>query len=189
VCAAPAHASPRDSQAGQTITRSTVVARAMTWAQAQVPYSQTSYYQDYRQDCSGFLSMAWDLTTSAVSGDFVSSSSIYDTRLASWADLQPGDLLGIQTSSQQHVILFLGWASDDDGQHRYFDEVSESEPGTPTEVGDDQDALGYWKDYTPYRYDKIVAGAPAVTYGPRSKPWGMAHVPGTTLRTAAASAR
>src|SRR4051794_36736932 len=45
------------------LKRSTIKKRGWSWVKAKVPYSQTSYhcngYGNYRQDCSGFVSMAW----------------------------------------------------------------------------------------------------------------------------------
>lgn len=162
IAAAPAHATVSDVDAGGAITRSMVLERAYSWAAEAVPYSQSDYYpssaprtgvgHSYRQDCSGFLSMAWDLPTSALTGDFVSSTSPYDTQLPSWSQLMPGDLLGVS----YHVVLFLGWSADDAGRHRYFDMASESTSGHPAAVSLDQDAQGYWAPYVPYRYRNIV---------------------------------
>ena len=47
------------------ITRPQIIARGMTWVKKQVPYSQARYYRGYRQDCSGFVSMAWNARRSA----------------------------------------------------------------------------------------------------------------------------
>ena len=46
------------------ITREQVIARGMHWVKKRVPYSQRRYHQGYRQDCSGFVSMAWNVKTS-----------------------------------------------------------------------------------------------------------------------------
>ena len=54
------------------VTRSEAIDRAQAWVDAKVPYSQTSYYQGYRQDCSGYVSMAWELSQSYVTQDFPS---------------------------------------------------------------------------------------------------------------------
>jgi hypothetical protein len=173
VAGAPAHATVADTDEGGQTTRSMIVERALTWTTEKVPYSETSYWpagapsagvgHSYRQDCSGFLSMAWDLTGSAVTGDFVSTTSAYDTQLASTALLQPGDMLG----TSGHVVLFLGWSADDAGRHRYFDMVSEATTGTDASVSTDQDLLGYWKSYAPYVDKHVLADAPsAVSWGP-----------------------
>ena len=52
---------------GPAITPSTILARAQSWVNEGVPYSQTNYWTDtngiYRQDCSGYVSMALGLNT------------------------------------------------------------------------------------------------------------------------------
>ncbi len=168
--AAPAHATVGTVDTGSSISRTEIVERALSWTTEPVPYSQSAYYpasaprtgtgHSYRQDCSGFLSMAWDLPTSAVTGDFVSSASPYDARLPSVAALQRGDLLGVQSASEQHVVLFLGWSADDAGRHRYFDMISEAHTGTDASVSTDQDLDGYWASYTPYADKDAVADVP-----------------------------
>ena len=38
------------------ITRGEILSRARYWVDHEIPYSQTSYYQGYRTDCSGMAS-------------------------------------------------------------------------------------------------------------------------------------
>ncbi len=42
-----------------------IIANAQTWLNPSIPYSQSDYYAGYRTDCSGYVSMAWQLGTSA----------------------------------------------------------------------------------------------------------------------------
>src|SRR5690348_15755078 len=42
-----------------TVSRSEALRRAQTWVDAKVEYSQQRYYQGYREDCVGLVSMAW----------------------------------------------------------------------------------------------------------------------------------
>ncbi len=43
-------------------TRAEIIKRAKNWVAAKVPYSMNAYWSDgYRQDCSGYVSMAWKL--------------------------------------------------------------------------------------------------------------------------------
>src|SRR4029077_16852710 len=55
----------KDGAAGQPISRAEVLTRAVTWVLQAVPYNQGRFWTDqngrYRQDCSGFVSMAWHL--------------------------------------------------------------------------------------------------------------------------------
>jgi hypothetical protein len=46
------------SDLGPIITRAQILARAQTWVDAKVPYSQSAYRDGYRTDCSGYVSMA-----------------------------------------------------------------------------------------------------------------------------------
>ena len=56
------------------ITRPEVLKRAEHWIKKRVQYSQSSYYQGYRRDCSGFVSMAWKLKTSYTSSTISSAA-------------------------------------------------------------------------------------------------------------------
>ncbi|MBD3550595.1 hypothetical protein H4F94_00105, partial [Streptomyces sp. SP18CM02] len=50
---------PSAGSSGRTTTRAEILARAQRWVTAKVPYSMEKYWSDgYRQDCSGFVSMA-----------------------------------------------------------------------------------------------------------------------------------
>src|SRR5689334_1088559 len=49
------------TQQGASGDRLTILQRGFTWLDAHVPYNQGSQYQGYRTDCSGFVSMAWQL--------------------------------------------------------------------------------------------------------------------------------
>ena len=78
--------------------------RGFDWLNASVPYSQSARHEGYRTDCSGFVSMCWQLaapggnTTSYMAG---ASSS----RLASLSSLVPAD--GLVKSG--HMMMFVGW--------------------------------------------------------------------------------
>lgn len=92
-----ASATPRRAK---TITRSEVMKRARTWVKHRVPYSQRSYHQGYRQDCSGFVSMAWRTGRSYSSRTIDDVSYRVPRRKAKVGDavLTPG-----------HVAIFGGW--------------------------------------------------------------------------------
>ena len=107
--AAPAHA----------ITRTEVLARANSWIKKHIRYSQSSYYQGYRRDCSGFVSMAWKLKTSYTSSDIGSVA-----HKISWTKLKPGD--AVRRSG--HVEIFDGWKNK--RKHQYW-ALEESSWGLP----------------------------------------------------------
>lgn len=86
-------------QAG-AITRSQVVTRAKSWVKKRVPYSQSRYFRGYRQDCSGFVSMAWGLGRSYTTRSIASRA-----RRVRTASIRPGDAVLVPG----HVSLFGGW--------------------------------------------------------------------------------
>ncbi|MFG2232160.1 hypothetical protein ACGFNX_19465 [Streptomyces sp. NPDC048723] len=120
------HAAP-----GGAVPRSQAIARAKVWVEEQVPYSTNglmspySWWADsrtggrYRQDCSGFVSMAWQLNSSRTTLTLPDVSS----QISKW-DLQPGDAL----NSNDHVILFAGWRDKAAGTFNYYQESSRSRP-------------------------------------------------------------
>lgn len=84
----------------QAITRGQIIARAKSWIAKRIPYSQRRYHGGYRQDCSGFVSMAWGLRRSITSRTISSVS-----RRISIASLKPGDAVW----KPGHVSIFGGW--------------------------------------------------------------------------------
>lgn len=107
--AAPASAAP-------ALTGATAVARAKVWVDRGISYSQSTTYQGYRMDCSGYVSMAWGLTkpgyttyTMPQVGTYISKSS-----------LRQGDAM---LNSSSHVLLFDKWA---DSAHSYYWAYEES---------------------------------------------------------------
>lgn len=169
---APASASaiPRDL----AITRGLVWAR---WVQSRdasgrptawgVPYSQTKYAkedgtpvgthsdQGWRTDCSGFVSMCYNLRTS--SGLPYSS---YTREMATLKSkfyqispkaLQPGDFMlasDVWGSPSPHAVLFYGWANDAHTQYWALEQTTTStHNGTILRV---RDFPG--KYYRPFRY-------------------------------------
>lgn len=70
------------------ITRNTIIQRAQKWADQHVPYSQSALKDGYCTDCSGYVSMAWDLSSSRTTWTFPEVS-----RQISKESLQPGDVL------------------------------------------------------------------------------------------------
>ncbi|MFJ5806512.1 hypothetical protein ACIQFT_10285, partial [Streptomyces sp. NPDC093093] len=116
---------------GGKVSRSQAISRAQVWVDEQVPYSANglvspySWWADsrtggrYRQDCSGFVSMAWQLNYSRTTWDLPDVS----TQISKW-DLQPGDIL----NSNDHVVLFAGWRDKSAGTFNYYQESSRSRP-------------------------------------------------------------
>ncbi|MFF5704103.1 hypothetical protein ACFY7H_16590 [Streptomyces sp. NPDC012794] len=115
---APAAGSSAETvQSAPRITRSEVLARARTWLTANngrpVPYSQTKYWKGgYRQDCSGYVSMALGLRKPGP--NTVSLKNDGFTRRIAMKDLAPGDLVikaNSNSADNRHVVIFGGWAN------------------------------------------------------------------------------
>ncbi|MDX3226892.1 hypothetical protein [Streptomyces sp. ME19-01-6] len=103
---------PKPPQTGGT--RAETLQRASTWLTAnngtRVPYSQAKMWKDgYRQDCSGYVSMALGLKAPGTNTVGLASSSI--TKPIALNDLQPGDLLidASGDNNTRHVVMFEKW--------------------------------------------------------------------------------
>lgn len=109
VSSLPAHAYPQ-------VSRAELIARAKSWLTAgpgggPVPCSQTSRFQEYRQDCSGYVSTAARIDKpgkiTVDLADHLHSTSI------SMAELRWGDIVVNttgDTADGRHVVIFDKWA-------------------------------------------------------------------------------
>jgi hypothetical protein len=93
--------------------RKAAIARGFTWYDDEVPYSQSAWHESYRTDCSGFVSMCWELGASPTTAAFISGSSKWE-RLGDYEELEPADALVMRQNGAGHIVLFLGW---DDSAH------------------------------------------------------------------------
>ncbi|MER7577520.1 hypothetical protein [Streptomyces sp. NPDC126514] len=132
------------------ISRTEVLQRAAQWVIEGVPYSQTSWWTNtlgtYRQDCSGYVSMAWRLDQ---------RSNYWTGNLGTVAhpvpatDLQPGDIL----LSSPHTVIFAGW---DDDSHQRFSLYEQPRPGHTARYTRNAAYAHYAsRGFVPYRYDFI----------------------------------
>ncbi|MFI9568274.1 NlpC/P60 family protein [Streptomyces rishiriensis] len=137
-------------------TRADIIRRAEQWVLAQVPYSMSAYWHDgYRQDCSGFVSMAWNLPGNELTG----SLDQFGTRI-SREELQPGDILLFHNADDpekgSHVVLFGGWT---DYTHSHYVAYEQTRPTTRRQAT----PYAYWSHsdrYIPYRYKGLTSPAP-----------------------------
>ncbi|MFV2121494.1 peptidoglycan-binding protein, partial [Streptomyces sp. Act-28] len=144
-------------------TRADIIDRAERWVAERVPYSTEEHRTDgYRPDCSGYVSMAWQLPANEWTG----SLHHYGTRVA-WADLRPGDILLFHDPADpakgSHVTIFGGWT---DHRRTHYVAYEQTEPHTRRQVT----PLAYWTDsgrYVGYRRRGVVAGGPSAG-GPSS---------------------
>ncbi|WP_329787439.1 VCBS repeat-containing protein [Lentzea sp. DG1S-22] len=138
-----------------TITRAEVMARAKTWVDARVPYSMSAARDGWRTDCSGFVSMAWNLSKPGLSTVTLVGSNV--THRITKDELLPGDILikgGPGTEGAAgHVRLFGGWL--DSARTRYW--VYEQTP--PIATYNEYTWSATAAEYPPYRYNNIVGGS------------------------------
>ncbi|MEU2307376.1 peptidoglycan-binding protein [Streptomyces misionensis] len=137
-------------------TRDAIIKRAKSWVTAKVPYSMNRYWTDgYRQDCSGYVSMAWGLNSNQWTG----SLAKYGVKIKK-SQLQPGDiLLHHNTADPQqgsHVVIFGGWT---DATHTSYKVYEQTPPHTRSQTT----PYPYWNHtggYVPYRYKGLTDGSP-----------------------------
>jgi hypothetical protein len=85
------------------VSRSSIISRGQSWVDQHVPYNQGTK-DGYRTDCSGYVSMCWQLPTPGHTTSTLPSV----TATISKGELQPGDAI---LCPGTHVILFAGWAT------------------------------------------------------------------------------
>jgi hypothetical protein len=128
--------------------------RAGKWVAAAVPYSMSGYWRDgYRQDCSGYVSMAWNLGRNEWTG----SLDKFGVRISK-EELQAGDILLFHNPQNpqhgSHVVIFGGWT---DSSHTHYTAYEATRPHARKRVT----PYPYWSHpdrYVPYRYKGLVAG-------------------------------
>ncbi len=150
--AATAHARPATVHPA-AYSPATTISRAKTWLTAinghQVPYSQTTTYQGYRTDCSGYVSMTLQLAKPGPNTVELATST-YTSKIT-MAQLKQGDLIidSTGTSDTRHVVIFDKWTSS--AHTRYW--AYEQAGGIGTEH--DEESYGVGADqYNPYRPNK-----------------------------------
>ncbi|MFF4098618.1 hypothetical protein [Streptomyces sp. NPDC001903] len=148
------------AESGSPISRSTVIARAKTWVDAEVPYSQSAYRDGYRTDCSGLVSMAWNLGTNAWTGNL----DTYADRISK-SELRKGDMLLFRNASNpvngSHVVIFESWT---DSSMTSYIGIEQTRPHAVRRVI----PYAYFSNassYIPYRYKNIVEDATPATAG------------------------
>ncbi|AXG78026.1 peptidoglycan-binding protein [Streptomyces paludis] len=133
-------------------TRADIINRAKRWVDAQVPYSMEKYWSDgYRQDCSGYVSMAWNLGSNEWTGSLAEYGVKIDRE-----ELQPGDMLLFHNPADpnkgSHVTIFGGWT---DYTHASYVAYEQTKPYTRAQAT----PMAYWSNssrYVPYRYKGVT---------------------------------
>jgi len=123
-----------------------MINRADVWVVNHVPYNQGATYGGYREDCSGYVSMAWETSKPGYTTFTMPGISKEITK----AELQNGDVLLCTT---EHVVLFGGWA---DASHANYIAYEETRPGEGTVKR--VTPYPYWYNtgcFIPHRYDSV----------------------------------
>lgn len=145
------HGAPGKSAAARTTSRAEIITRAKRWVAAKVPYSMQKFAADgYRQDCSGFVSMAWNLG----GNEWTGSLGRYATRISK-EELKPGDILLFHNPANpergSHVTIFGGWT---DYTRSYYLAYEQARPHARRQAT----PYAYWNNgdrYLAYRYNGL----------------------------------
>ncbi|MFG2993211.1 peptidoglycan-binding protein [Streptomyces sp. NPDC048257] len=155
---------PAKPGAVRRIDRATIINRAKLWLDAKVPYSMSEYWTDgYRQDCSGYVSMVWNLG----SNEWTGSLDKFATKITK-DELLPGDMLLFHNPADpnngSHVVIFGGWV---DETHTHYVAYEQTRPTTRKLAT----PFGYWSNatkYLPYRFNGVPGGIlPEAPAGPK----------------------
>jgi hypothetical protein len=159
--AGPAARALATSDVGGPISRAEVIQRAKTWTDAHVPYSQStrpSQLRDgYRRDCSGFVSMAWHLSTNHAGADTDALAHVADPITKD--QLATGDVLLMTHAESRHpeegghVVIFLNWADAAHTQYLAMEEAGGE--GAVMHVLPYPYYPGYGT-FHPYHYGKVI---------------------------------
>uniref|UniRef100_UPI0015863F16 peptidoglycan-binding protein n=1 Tax=Streptomyces sp. TRM64462 TaxID=2741726 RepID=UPI0015863F16 len=137
------------------VTRADIINRAKRWVGEKVPYSMEKYWTDgYRQDCSGYVSMAWKLP----GNEWTGSLHRFATKLDR-SELEPGDILLFHNPDNptrgSHVTIFGGWT---DYKRTHYVAYEQTKPHTRRQAT----PMAYWENsarYVAYRYNGLITGS------------------------------
>jgi hypothetical protein len=134
---------------GPPISADQILERAADWVTAKVPYSQTKWYSDvygtYREDCSGFTSMAWDLDYSLNTSTLRTVATLVKSGLKG---VEPGDVI---LKTPIHAFIFVKWYDKKHTQAWVYEEAGvSSKSGSGATLK--HFGLSTFKGYTVYRY-------------------------------------
>jgi hypothetical protein len=146
---------PVASTAGDAITRASITSRAQNWIDRKIPYSQSKYStgplgkKKYRQDCSGYVSMAWMATTS-----FTTLSISDVSHGIAYKSLKKGDAVWRRSGGEGHVVLFMGWTSSSHSTFHVWEERGTGDVALKTTY-----TVAYAKGagFSAIRYDHIAS--------------------------------
>lgn len=159
---------------GATISRSEALSRARDWygrrGDSDMTYTQKGTTTDpegghrYRRDCSGYVNMAWHMSSGPNTEGLVASSL---TTEISRSQLQPGDAL-IDTVDNDsgypfHAIIFQGWNDAAKTRFQYYSFGSTPIDHVSNASFSDSTLSGHaTSQYKAYRYKKMADTTPGV---------------------------
>jgi hypothetical protein len=139
-------AGPVAAAPGPTITREEIMTRAESWLHPPVPYNMEVFKNDYRTDCSGYVSMAWKTNRNYWTGDLNTIG-----KLITYNDLRSGDMLLYHNSANpvngSHVVLFHHWIGAVGGDFYIYEQTPPATKHRPWSMA------GYNRSlYKPFQY-------------------------------------
>ncbi|WP_189644191.1 peptidoglycan-binding domain-containing protein, partial [Deinococcus piscis] len=102
--------------------RNVMVSRAKRWYDLNIAYNQQGWFEGWRTDCSGLVSMAWNLRDakgnkiSAVTWTLDNYSTPIHPR-----DLKPGDAVN---AAAGHVVLFEKWIDKSQWKFQSYEQAN-----------------------------------------------------------------
>lgn len=128
------------------VSRTTMIDRAQVWVDKHVPYNQGGTYDGYRTDCSGYVSMAWELSKPGLTTQTMHTVA----HNISKSQLEKGDALNCDS---EHIVLFGGWSDSSQTHYIAYEETKPGE-GTVRRVT----PYPYWYNtgcFHPIRYNNV----------------------------------
>jgi hypothetical protein len=86
--------------------RGEAISRGFEWLDEKVPFSSSAKKDSYRTDCSGFVSMCWELGAPGFTTRQFGKAESKTSKVDSYDKLVPGDGFVL---AGKHSFLFLGW--------------------------------------------------------------------------------
>ena len=86
-------------------SRGDAITRGFGWYDDKVPFNKAATHDTYRTDCSGFVSMCWQLGAPGKTTSTLGTSGSGSAKLSSYEDLVPADAL---VWPGHHSMIFLG---------------------------------------------------------------------------------
>lgn len=151
----------------QTLDRAQIILRARGWVDRQVPYGSfdnnpnNDVVDGCRADCSGMVSMAWQLTGANNKPTSPNTETLRNfAKEVAFESLQPGDAINNQRGGRNgHVVLFVTWLNSEHTLFLAIEENGSQGKAVQTELHLKKMPSGGWTivEYDPYAPGPYVA--------------------------------